>query len=101
MNMQNKDAQTFAVTGLEELVATNAAEVRDEIRAALPPACTCLEFDFSTVTFLDSSGLGALISLQKTLRSRSGTVRLLKPSPDVRQLLELTQLHCVFEIVNG
>ena len=101
MNIQHKDAQTSVVTGLDELVATNAAQVRDDIRAALLPACTCLELDFSTVTFLDSSGLGALISLQKTLRSRSGTVRLLKPSPNVRQLLELTQLHRVFEIVNA
>ncbi len=101
MNIQNKDGQTSVVTGRDEVVANNAAQVRDEIRAALPPGCNCLELDFSTVTFLDSSGLGALISLQKTLRARNGTVRLLKPSPSVRQLLELTQLHRVFEIVNG
>ena len=101
MNIQNKDAQNTVVTGLLELVAANAAQVRDEIRAALPPTCICLDIDMSQLTFLDSSGLGTLISLHKTLRSRNGSVRLLKPAPNVQQILELTRLHRVFEIVNG
>jgi anti-sigma B factor antagonist len=101
MNIQNKDGQTAVVTGLEELVASNAAQVRDEIRAALPAATVNLDLDLSALTFLDSSGLGTLISLHKTLRSRNGTVRLLKPAANVLQILELTRLHRVFEIVNG
>jgi len=100
MNIQNKDAKTTVVTGLLELVAGNAAQVRDEIRAAVPTTCQCLDLDLSALTFLDSSGLGTLISLHKTLRSRNGTVRLLKPAPNVQQILELTRLHRVFEIVN-
>lgn len=99
MNIQNKDSQTSVIAGLQELVAANAAQVRDEIRAALPPACTCLDLDLSTLTFLDSSGLGALISLHKTLQARNGRMRLLQPTPNVRQILELTQLHRVFEIM--
>ena len=100
MNIQNKDNKNSVVTGLLELVAANASQVRDEIRAALPPTCICLDLDLAAMTFLDSSGLGALISLHKTLRSRNGTVRLLKPAPNVQQILELTRLHRVFEIVN-
>ena len=99
MNLQNKDPQTSVVTGLKELVAANAAQVRDEIRAALPAACVTLDLDLSLLSFLDSSGLGTLISLHKTLRSRNGTVRLLKPAANVQQILELTRLHRVFEIV--
>ena len=100
MNIQSKAGQTAVVTGLEELVASNAAQVRDEIRAALPASCLCLDIDMSTLTFLDSSGLGALISLHKTLRARNGTLRLLKPAPNVRQVLELTRLQRVFEIMS-
>jgi anti-sigma B factor antagonist len=101
MNIQNQDAQTVVVTGLQELVAANAAQVRDEIRAALPATCVGLDLDLSGLTFLDSSGLGTLVALHKTLRSRNGTVRLLQPAPNVRQILELTRLHRVFEIVNA
>lgn len=99
MNIQTKDAQTAVVTGLQELVAANAAQVRDDIRAALPAGCVNLELDLSTLSFLDSSGLGTLISLHKTLRSRNGTVRLVKPAANIQQILELTRLHRVFEIV--
>jgi anti-sigma B factor antagonist len=101
MNIQNQDAQTVVVTGLLELVAANAALVRDEIRAALPATTIRLDLDLSALTFLDSSGLGTLVALHKTLRSRNGTVRLLQPAPNVRQILELTCLNRVFEIVNG
>ncbi|MEI8288847.1 MAG: STAS domain-containing protein [Verrucomicrobiota bacterium] len=101
MNIQNQDSQTSVITGLQELTAGNATQVRDEIRAALPASTLNLELDLSGLTFLDSSGLGTLISLHKTMRSRNGTVRLLKPAPNVMQILELTRLHRVFEIVNG
>lgn len=99
MKLINKDSQNTVVTGLVELVAANAAQVRDEIRATLPATTTCLDLDLSAMTFLDSSGLGTLISLHKTLRARNGTVRLIKPTPNVQQILELTRLHRVFEIV--
>lgn len=98
MNIQLQDSRTCLVTGLKELVAANAAAVRDQIRAALPATCVCLELDLSTLTFLDSSGLGALVSLHKTLRQRDGAVRLLQPAPNIRLLLELTRLNAVFEI---
>ena len=98
MHIQNPDAQTAVVTGLVELVAANAAQVRDDIRAALPATTVRLDLDLSALPFLDSSGLGTLVSLNKTLRSRNGTVRLLQPAPNVRQVLELTRLHRVFEI---
>jgi anti-sigma B factor antagonist len=100
VNIQNRDARTFIVTGLPEVTAVNALHLCQAIRPALPPACTLLEIDLSATAFMDSSGLGTLISLHKTLRSRNGCVRLLKPSPNIRHLLELTQLHRIFEIVS-
>ena len=101
MNFHNQNPQTAVVTGLRELVAGNAAQVRDKIRAALPATTVNLDLDLSALTFMDSSGLGTLVSLHKTMRSRNGTVRLIKPAPNIRQILELTHLHRVFEIVNG
>ena len=51
-----------------------------------------------STTFVDSSGLGALISLHKHLSERDGKVRLLNPRQSVLQLLELTRMHRIFEI---
>lgn len=87
------------VTGLSELAAANASQTRDAIRASVTPSCRQLDIDLSATTFLDSSGLGALLALHKTLAFQQGRVRLLNPSPTVQQILELTRLHRVFEIV--
>ena len=100
MRIETPDPHTLLVSGLMELAAANAGQVRDDIRAALKPEHTCLRVDLSSMTFLDSSGLGALISLHKGLRSQNGAVQLVNPTSSVRQILELTRLHRVFEIVS-
>ena len=54
--------------------------------------------DLSQVTFVDSSGLGALIVARKAARERGGSMSLVSPPPVVRRLLGSTQLHDVFAI---
>jgi len=41
------------------------------------------------------------VALQKTAAERQGRIRLLNPTPRVQQILELTRLHRVFEIVRS
>jgi anti-sigma B factor antagonist len=94
------EGNTLRVGAITELNATNAANFRDDIRTALTDTVNTLDVDFSATTFVDSSGLGALIALHKTMATRGGCVRILNPAPTVRQILELTRLHRVFEIVN-
>jgi anti-anti-sigma factor len=91
---------TLLVAGLAELNASNAAGIRDEIRSLLTENVTTIDVDLSTTSFVDSSGLGALIALHKTMTLRGGAVRILRPRPTVMQILELTRLHRVLEIVN-
>jgi anti-sigma B factor antagonist len=91
-------SDTLTVRDLSQLNAVNSATFRDETRAALTTQ-TVLDVDLSQTRLVDSSGLGALISLHKTMASRKGHVRILSPTPTVEQILELTRLHLVFEIV--
>lgn len=95
----NTDSETLRITGLKELSGAGATNVRDQIANTLQPAHSNLEVDLSETTFVDSSGLGALISLHKTLRARGGQLRLINPSSTCQQLLELTRLHRIIEIV--
>jgi len=81
------------------LSAANANAFRDQVRGSLADKLKNIDIDLSQTMFLDSCGLGALISLHKTACTRSGAVRLLNPTPPVQQILELTRLHRVFEIV--
>jgi anti-sigma B factor antagonist len=91
--------ETLNVGGVKELSAANANAFRDQVRGSLADRLKNIEIDLSQTMFLDSCGLGALISLHKTACTRSGAVRLLNPTPPVQQILELTRLHRVFEIV--
>ena len=87
------------VSRLAELNSTTAGAFRDQIREALVAGHQRVDIDFSGTRFVDSSGLGALIAVHKTLCGQGGSLRILNPSPQVRQILELTRMHRIFEIV--
>jgi anti-sigma B factor antagonist len=90
--------ETLRISEVKELGASNSSDFRDQARAAMTPGQRNIEIDLSQTMFLDSYGLGSLISLHKTTVSRNGKVRLLNPTPSVQQLLELTRMHRLFEI---
>jgi len=94
------DGDTVRVSGIKELGAANANQVRDQVKSALAEQRRNIEFDLTETAFVDSCGLGALIAIYKTACSRQGTVRLLHPCPPVQQILELTRMHRIFEIIN-
>jgi len=93
--------ETLTVSDLAELTAAQAAALRESVKTALSPEHQCLDVDLSSTRFIDSSGLGALIALNKTMSAAGGRTRLLRPTPQVLQVLELTRLHRVFEIVSS
>jgi len=93
------EGSTLRISEVKELGAATWTHFRDQARHALTPDCRAIEVDLSDTTFLDSSGLGALVALHKSISRQNGTLRLLKPQPPVLQLLELTRMHRIFEIV--
>ena len=52
------------------------------------------------VEYLDSSGLGALVRLQRQVNSRSGSLELRGLQPAIRGLIQLTRLDRVFAIAD-
>jgi anti-sigma B factor antagonist len=95
------DGHTLRVDEVESLGAHSAGAFREQVRAALGPDQKNIEIDLSKTSYLDSCGLGALIGLYKIATSREGTLRIVDPQPAVEQLLELTRMHRVFEIVKN
>lgn len=87
------------VTDVRELNATTGPVFRDQVRASLKPDHKTVEVDLSDTKFVDSSGLGALIAIQKTMAQRDGGVCIVNPTPTVMQILELTRLHRLMDIV--
>ena len=57
--------------------------------------------DLSSTSFMDSTGLGALVSLRNQVLVRGGRFALVRPRDRVFRLFELTRLDSVFEFVDG
>jgi len=101
MKIQNqKDA--LRISEIEELSTVTAKSFRDEVQAALPPSVKQIEIDLSQTSFMDSCGLGALAGLYRTASgpNTEPIVRLFNPTAPLQQLLELTRMNRLFEIVH-
>jgi anti-sigma B factor antagonist len=75
------------------------------IRDAFSKALDALEegsrkfvIDFSKTGYIDSSGLGVLVSLSKKIREQGGELRLAGLNADLQTLFELTKLDTLFQI---
>lgn len=75
-----------------ELDIDAAPRVRAEFAAALDGGATAVMVDLRNVTFLDSSGLSALVECGQILARRGGSLYLEGASGAVRQVLEITAL---------
>jgi len=92
---------TNTITAPAELCSSTARIWKDRVAKDISPQQSEACIDLSNTRFIDSSGLGVLLSLNKTLRAQGGVLKLLSPSSAVAQLIELTRLHRVFDIVHA
>jgi anti-sigma B factor antagonist len=96
---QIKDASGVAVVQVEgQLIVGNRQELKDLVQAALDRGERRMLIDFSRTGYIDSSGLGALVSLSKRIREAGGELRLSGLNEDLRSLFELTKLDTLFAI---
>lgn len=100
MHITTDSHDNKTILGLKEerLDAHNSGELRDRILKLLENGETQLVIDLAEVRFIDSSGLGALLSGYKNATLRSGSFVLVGLQPRVQSMFELTRLHRVFEI---
>ncbi len=81
----------------DNLDAGNVHEFKDAVQSFIHDRKHVV-LDMSGVKFVDSSGLGALISCLRLLNSRRGDLKLCALSKTVRALFELMRMHRVFNI---
>ncbi len=83
----------------QTLDASNAKDFKSEIAPSIT-ANARLILDLSNLKFVDSSGLGALLSCLRQLNAAGGDLKLYGMIKPVRALFELVRMHRVFEIFN-
>jgi anti-sigma B factor antagonist len=81
------------VLEVASLDAGNAVAAKERFRELTNGWNKAVKIDLSNVDFMDSSGIGALLSLFKATQQQ---LTLVKPKPTVISVLELLRLHRVF-----
>jgi anti-sigma B factor antagonist len=101
ITLDNKDGPTVVRFHEERLDAHNSKELKDYLLELLDNGAKNLILDLSEVRFVDSSGLGALLSGHKNAGLRDGRFALAGVQSRVQSMFELTRLTRVFDIYPG
>jgi len=83
-----------------QLIVGNRQELKQKVLEDLEGGARKFVIDFSETGYIDSSGLGVLVSLSKKIREKGGELRLSSLNEDLRTLFELTKLDTLFRIAD-
>jgi anti-sigma B factor antagonist len=82
----------------DRLDANNSEELKMELRRLFESGAKDVVIDLKEVLFIDSSGLGVLVSGYKNASVMHGSLKLSNLQFQVKSMFELTRLHRVFDI---
>jgi anti-sigma B factor antagonist len=75
-----------------------SVQLRDAIRSLISKGSKNILLNMGDVNYIDSSGLGELVSAFTTAKNQQADVKLLNLTKKVHDLLQLTKLYTVFDI---
>lgn len=93
-----EDVTVVAVGG--ELVVDNRGQLKETLGERLAAGDRKFVVDLDRTSYIDSAGLGVLVSLAREVRERGGELRLAGLGDDLRTLFDLTRLDTVFHIAD-
>lgn len=94
--VRSEDTCTLTVAG--EVDVYTSPILKSYIIDAFEDGCTDLILDLEGVGFIDSSGLGVLVSALRRVKERSGTMRIVCTRESILKILRITGLDKVFPI---
>ncbi|TYO99578.1 anti-sigma B factor antagonist [Geothermobacter ehrlichii] len=98
VQIDEREAAVLINVKEERLDAHNSGELKTQMLNLFEEGKNNLVVNLEEVRFVDSSGLGALVSGFKNASARNGSLKLCGLQPQVKSMFELTRLHRVFEI---
>ena len=80
------------------VLGEESSVLRDEVKKALQDGTKRIVLNLGEVNYIDSSGLGTLVSLHTTAHNAGSTIKLANLTKCVGDLLQVTKLLTVFEV---
>lgn len=85
-----------------DLIGENSGtNLLDAVNTAIQQNLFVCIVDISELRYINSSGIGVLITILTKFRNKGGEVYLMKPSENVKKLLVITKLNAIFQIVQS
>src|SRR6187397_1966877 len=79
----------------------NGTRLISAVSEALTQQVPVCVIDISDLRYINSSGIGVLITILTKFRNKGGDVYLMKPSESVPKLLVITKLNAIFQIIQS
>jgi anti-sigma B factor antagonist len=96
----HRDAGEVTVVDLSGriVLGDGSALLRKTIRGLLEDQRKRILLNLADVDYIDSSGIGELVSGFTTVKNQGGDLKLLQLTKKVRDLLQITKLYTVFDV---
>lgn len=75
-----------------------SVQLRDSVRDLLAKGQKKILLNLGDVNYIDSSGIGELVSAFTTVKNQGGELKLLNLTKKVHDLLQITKLYTVFDV---
>src|SRR5450631_2327309 len=75
-----------------------SVQLRDAVKELLTKGQKKILLNLGDVNYIDSSGIGELVSAYTTVRNQGGELKLLNLTKKVHDLLQITKLYTVFDV---
>lgn len=91
------DVRVIELTG-KITIGSGDVKLRELINAAIEEGKAKILLDLAGVNAIDSSGIGEMVACYTTVKKRDGQLKLLRMSPKINDILQVTQLITVFDV---
>ncbi len=100
MKVSNRQVDGIAVVDMSGRITLGEGSVvlRDTVRDLVTKGQKKILLNLGDVTYIDSSGIGELVSAFTAVRREGGELKLLNLTKKVHDLLQITKLYTVFDI---
>jgi anti-sigma B factor antagonist len=96
---ESGDVTILTITGEITLSAGGDVQLKDKIQSLLQQGRKKILLDLGSVSYVDSAGLGQLVQATVTTSKNGGKLKLLNLTKRLNDLLVVTKLSTVFDIV--
>lgn len=100
LKITKREADAITVVDLSGRLTLGdaSAQLRDTLRGLIEGGASKIVLNLGEVAYIDSSGLGELVSGFTTVKNSGGELKLANLTQKVNDLLTVTKLYTVFEI---